>query len=863
MQIVKPRALGLSTRPVEFRKRFGLCISACLHLPFVQAERGTLWAEQSMWDFLGREMARPMIDEGVAKLTPEFLVSGHAYPPGGVPAAACAVRARVGALEKVVLVFGDRHWQGDRPSAPAPFATMPLTAARSYGGSDFAANPAGRGRMAEGAVRWLPNLELPADRVVRPDQAVVPAVFGPLDITHPQRVQWRGTYDERYLHEHAPGFAPDTDWRTFNLAPTDQWFAAPLVGDEAFTFENMHPEQPVVQGRLPGLRARAFAGYGAGAEARVREVPLRLTTLWFFPHALRCVAIFHGLAECGTDDGSDVTSLLGAVERLGEPRDDAHYLACVERRADSRLGAVHALTDDDLLPDGVETQDPDVEAAQAPFATEGLQAEAQYRRAALDVEMAREKAVAMGQDPDALGIVMPVRDTPPKGAALAPWLQARLAEAEAQQWKAVEQAVGGLELVFGLADANKVSPADLVHRGPPVYRAAGEFERLRAAGAPQLETLRPKLQAVEESQRAGYLQGAHLQPPARRRPPGQDDDVREQLRQAAARGLRCFFGADFTGADLSGLDLRGMDFTEAWLESVDLRGANVSGARFERAVLAHADLSGATAIGADFRRANLGASRWAGGVFDDADFRDATLMRARLGGSQARRARFARASMLETEWSEGGLVDWSEADMSSTTLHELGLAGVVWTGATLSGCTLTGCDLRGADLRGARMTGTTFVTCALDGARLAGVDAVGAVAVKDCSAAGTDWRGARLQRFNFGGSDLRRACFAGARLDGANLSEAWLEDADLMQAVAPGALWRRARLARANLGRANLRDGVLQHADLRGADLRASNLFGADLSRVRLDGSTRFDGALLSRARTWPRLTREQQEAGV
>jgi uncharacterized protein YjbI with pentapeptide repeats len=52
---------------------------------------------------------------------------------------------------------------------------------------------------------------------------------------------------------------------------------------------------------------------------------------------------------------------------------------------------------------------------------------------------------------------------------------------------------------------------------------------------------------------------------------------------------------------------------------------------------------------------------------------------------------------------------------------------------------------------------------------------------------------------------------------------------------------------------------MLQHADLRGVDLRRSNLFGADLSRVRLDGDVQFDDALLKRARTWPRLTAEQQ----
>ena len=112
MQVTKPQALGLSTRPVEFRKRFGLCISATLHLPFAQGEKGTLWAEQSMWNFLSREMAAPLIDEGVAKLTPEFLVHGRAYTSLDRPNA-CAVRARFAGREKTLLVFGVRSVYGE------------------------------------------------------------------------------------------------------------------------------------------------------------------------------------------------------------------------------------------------------------------------------------------------------------------------------------------------------------------------------------------------------------------------------------------------------------------------------------------------------------------------------------------------------------------------------------------------------------------------------------------------------------------------------------------------------------------------------------------------------------------------------
>jgi len=62
---------------------------------------------------------------------------------------------------------------------------------------------------------------------------------------------------------------------------------------------------------------------------------------------------------------------------------------------------------------------------------------------------------------------------------------------------------------------------------------------------------------------------------------------------------------------------------------------------------------------------------------------------------------------------------------------------------------------------------------------------------------------------------------------------------------------------------ADLRDAMLQHADLCGADLRRSNLFQADLSRVRLDGDVRLDDALLTRTRTWPRLSAAEQAQPV
>ncbi|AGU47739.1 pentapeptide repeats-containing protein [Variovorax paradoxus B4] len=863
MQILKPQALGLSTRPIEFRKRFGLSISACLHLPFAQAERGTVWAEQSMWSFLAKEMAQPLIDEGVAKLTPEFLVHGKAFPPPGQPAG-CAVRARFGTREKTLLVLGDRYWDGANPSEARPFEEMPVDWSRAYGGADFPLNPGGRGRERVEGMAWLPNIELPHDRLLRPDQAITPAGMGALDVMHPQRVQYRGTYDADYLKLHAPGFAPDADWRYFNLAPPDQWMDAPLAGDEPFSFENMHPQKRSIEGRLPGLKARVFVGYAmAAGEPKVREVPLRLTTVWFFPHAERCIAIFQGLAEVGTDDGSDVVSLLGAVERVGEPRSDAHYLEARAKRADPEMGAVYSIIDSDLLPEGIDTADPDVEAAKEPFAIDGLQAETQRYRAELDVEIAREKAIAMGQDPDALGIRMPARETVPTGDALPAYLAKQMKEAKAQQWAAVEVAVTAIEKALAMADEKKVDVAALQHRGPPLYNAERQLAEMQARAnatskAIDLGSFYPKLCRIEEAHRVGYLQSAHTQPPAFAMPQEEAQRLRAEIGRARSLGILFFAEIDLTGADLSGLDLRDMNFEGAWLESANLAGSNLSGADFSRAVLAHANLEGVIAIGTKFARANLGRARFAGGVFDESDFSETMLMHCAFADTQMRRANFAKANLLETTW---GNADWSAAKLSGQVFHKLDLSGMRWPEADLSACCFLESQLPGVDMQGATLASATFVTCNLEGARLMGAHCTGAVFVKGSSLAGADMSQADLRNFNIGAGDLRGAKLVRALLDGANLCEARLDEVDLRLASAKGALLRKASCARALLSGVNFSDAIFQSADLRGADLRRSNLFGADLSRVRLDGSTSFDGALLQRARTWPRLSPEQQAA--
>ena len=861
MQIIKPQALSLLTRPIEYRKRFGLCITGCLHVPFAQGARGALWGEQSMWNFLGKEMVMPMIDEGVSKLTPEFLVHGHAYPTAEQPNA-CAVRVKLAAKEKTILVFGDRYWDGARASKPKAFEKMPVSWDRAYGGADYTANLVGKGRVARDGVVWLPNLEMPRARILKPDQRVDPAGFGLLDVMHPQRVKYQGTYDASYLKEHSPGYAPDVDWRYFNLAPEDQWLDKPLRGDEAFSLENLHPTQPRIDGQLPGLRARVFATYSVtGGGTKLKEVPLRLTTVWFFPHADRCILLFHGLAEVETDDGSDVAGLIGAVERLDEPKPDKHYTAVMAQRADPKMGAVHSLRDSDLLPPGLSAADPDFEEAKKAFAMDGLQADVQYRRAQIDVELAREQIRATGQDPDVLGIKMPEREIVPTGDALAAYVEKQMKEANRQQWQAVEDVVTQLEKALKFADENKLDLAQLQHRGPPAYRAETHLQELRDFGKLDSQNEQPvykKLIQKDSAERLGYLQSAHKQAPADPLPAVAAAALRAEMAQAMSRGMRYFSGLDFTGADFSGLDLRGADFSGAWLESVNLAKSNISGADFSYAVLAHATMTGVVAMGSKFTGANLGRALLAGGIFDKAEFSGATLMYCAFNDTQLCSADVTAAMLHETSW---GKADWTGVIATGQTFYKLDMRGMVLAQAELSGCNFIECDLSGVDLRAANLGRATFVTCKLDGALLQWAKATGAIMVKDCTLTGANLGEAQFGGCNFGGADMTGVRLVKTILDAANLSDAKVNNSDWRLASAKGALLRKTAIRRAQLAGVNFENAVLQHADLRGSDLRSSNLFSADLSRVRLDGDVRLEGALLKRARTWPRLTPAQQAA--
>jgi hypothetical protein len=205
----------------------------------------------------------PRLEAELARFKPrcDLLVNGTAWAPGGRPAERVKVGVACGPVRKMIEVVGDRHWRQVGatvgPSAPAPFATMPLTYARAFGGVDdadpreaqplaYPSNPFGRGwhRVAnQGRIlgRPLPNLENPGEPVKVPWGSYRPAGLGIRARSVADRLRFAGTYDQRWIDEVFPFLPADFDERYHQAAPEDQQLPWPAGGEEVVLL-NLTPE---------------------------------------------------------------------------------------------------------------------------------------------------------------------------------------------------------------------------------------------------------------------------------------------------------------------------------------------------------------------------------------------------------------------------------------------------------------------------------------------------------------------------------------------------------------------------------------------------------------------------------------------
>lgn len=876
MRVIKPNCLSVLPRPVEHRGQVNFCVSVMGMLSL----RGTpfLFSDQNLWKTL--PVAAPSFAEaGILKSRSEFLVYGAAYPPpaepGAPPVTSATFGVRLGTLRKIGRAHGRRVVDGQTLVLQEPLQRAPLDGSGSYGGPAYPANPSGMGhpsaKRPDGLLE-LPRIE-PPERGWHPDpQRNEALMFGALDFTHPARMALAGTYDEAWLKTDFPGLARDGKWAIHNVAPADQQHEAAFVGDEDFHLANLHPEDPQLRGRLPGLIASIVV---QRMDDTLERVPATLRTVLFLPDQDRIVLIWQGHCRCTLDDGGDIQTVLVGAEHLARRKPTAHYAEVLRLRTESEDAMLESLRDDQLLPEdlpfeGLLPADLDLNR---PLPEDSLEARLR-RRGERHMQAARDEVASHGLDPDehAPPAKFPPAPKLPPIAQLGEFFRQieRSAEQHREQAKAmVQQQLVTLEREFVEAGMDfsvirrEISGLDSL--GPPRPNAPltlamlteeQNVARAHQVPVPQLDQMladpavRKSWQDADDAQLEIYADNAHHQAPAPASRGALAERQIQPLLERLRRGLD-LANLDLTGADLRSVDLGGVDCSGALMASCNLSGARLTGARFTGAVLAHANLSGAQAGGCDFTDANLGKADFSGADASAANFTRATLEHTRLSGAVLREARFDDAQFI------GARLDG--ADLSGSRLDECQFLEIDLSGARLDRCSLDGAVFLSAQLgatswEAAHGKAVSFVNvgCPDSGfraARLPGSRWVGKIDLSGACFDGADLSNAYFAQ----GSRLSRARFENLKADGADFSGCFLEGTAWRGARVRDGGFRRAQLIDADIAGADLMGAMLTGAVLHGAQAQRCNLYAADLARIQIDGRTRLDDVYSPKARIYPK----------
>lgn len=613
-----------------------------------------------------------------------------------------------------------------------------------------------------------------------PVVAVAPIPFGPIPESAPSRRDKMGKdYGPPYRATRAPFYSSDFDWSYFQAAPPDQWLDS-LRGDEQVTFTNLHPEARSFSKMLPGLRVRAFVKNTRGD---VREVPMRLDTLFADLTAERLYITFRGLTPVAEVDLVDVATVLVATEALTEAAlPAAHYHAAIdafERDPVDLDGNIpeHLRDLAKAVRNGEKGASPSggqspagAPAEPAPDPLSGFIAQKLGHLAASEQARLRQAIATM--------LAMPV----PQGTNLRDALAAAVRNASVPATAPPPTSVDAPRAPIGAALANVLER--LAAASKTVERtgvsAAGIAPALALAADPRIQALDPSF-------------------------------------KAAAAGPECLepgadlHGRDLRGRDLSGMDLRGANLSDALLSGAKLRGTQLEGANLSRTALDGADLSGA-----HLAKANLTLACLAAATVDDADLRGAVLDRL-----NARKAQFFRANLAGAE---GSSASFDEAVFTNAKLTDVSLREAVFDRAVLDGCDFARAQLPRCRFLNAHATKANFELATLSGASFAGADLCDARLI-EANGKGVIFSRATLDRVDFRYAMLPESHFSEAHGDGVTFRAVDLREARFYRASFPRALFIQTNLFSADLCKARL-----PHAQFAGANLYDAKLIGADIS---------------------------------
>lgn len=784
--IIKPRKLGILTK-VERRGSSATLVVSALGL-FSLLEPSDFEVDTALWPMVMEQMPQGTIfDAAMPKPCGEVLVAGFARAPGGEPVPALTLDIALGPVRKRLAVFGDRVWRqtagGPVFEAPRPFVEMPLGPERCFGGPNHPDNPLGRGddaatRVEAGEIVLLANIER-VDRLIRAaSDKPEPIRLGPIDPTHPSLRALAGTYDDRWLKHDFPGLARDADPRLFCVATPDQRIEGYFSGQEAYRLAGFSATHPVIEGSLPGLRARVFVARADG----FFELPnVLLDTVWLFPSAHKGVLVYRAACQLADIDGDDVTHIMLAYERLSEePRSGEHYAEAFRLRSDPEEKVKYLLADEALSP----LPDP---------------AALERRRLAREAwrESQRERAEKAQQ--------LMMRDTLDKAGLPASFMPSLPPAEPLPEWLPTPVEIESGELDFAaLFEGVKILSDEMEEKARRLAAqaedTAAHAQRFReSADLGEIDALLAKLELPEQPPFAGMTlpKGFEL-PPTEVDPEAALREALERFERGPGATLLAPAREGLAGALARDLDVVRPQAPATSAPPSDAAVRLPEGAArpdvAERLAKSFPGLAKPEQSLEDLL-GSLAGSELLATPAETADPKtQLSLADERLGKLELDEAMAAMRRLVPEP-------AYPLVPLPAEAARRFGEAIMAAAPRGLSRRDMAGADLAGRDFSGMDLRGAFFERCDLRGARFLGANCTGAV---------------------FAGADLREVDFGDAVLVDANLGAA---DA------------RGARFTGADLSRAQMLKGQFAEADFARARLELANFIETDLSGVSFAGA--------------------------
>ncbi|SAI34112.1 E3 ubiquitin-protein ligase SopA [Bordetella ansorpii] len=868
MKVIKPNRLSGLTRPYRFLKQDHLAITAYAMVDF--SSGFSLVDEQQLWALFGEESAQVFgaeaLDFGIPKPKPEIILNAYGFGKYAVRGRT-AVSVSVNNVRKDLWVTGDRYWSDGKPSEALPFDRIPICWRNAFGGEGYPENQHGKGFRkidVDGMpVRFLPNVEDPANPVVLEGQRYAPAGYAAIPIEYPGRNRMMGTYDEKWRINEFPGFARDIDWEYFNQSPPRQRLNYLDAGDEII-FTHLHPEKPHLATSIPALAAKAFirrARTAGQASGFLEEVPLRLTTYWAFPHLEKAILIYQGAVSIDEDDASDISHILYAAEHADAPRAPAYYEDIFHKRVDPQTSGMHAVLDAQLVDARFMRALADDEIELSPL----LRNKLVKLEKELGPGVARAKSGEASAD-SAAGIRTELDwlERTRSGKVSREALIEEMLKKQQSQRQTLSDARRDLrksrEALAGKSDdvpqsmkderaaflkESRQSLLDSVReaaerRAVPVAPGLGD----NSAAQDALRQLRLKQagQFQELLARAPGATAARRDYSGRPRALHRIFGLQQRVAEPLPEGCEGYDLHDFAaaGASYAGWDVSGLT----------LRDSRITGCDFGRARMACGDFERVVFTGCDFSSAD-----WSQAHFTQCQFIDCRL--PNVGSDKARfvDSRFVRCDLAQ--WMHFRIT------MQGCTFEQCRFVNFAYMRARLGQLAFKDCRFLRHSFIKASITGIRMESCHIDSMAFVEMKPMSDVRVLQCQASKVNIApGSTIEDFEishsaFSASSFRKVGLGAGRIVASDLShcdfsESRLREVSLEDSFFKRSLFIRTDLSRVRIANSDFSEAQMKSADLAGTQMRHVSFFSADLAMVKVDENTVQQDMLMTRSNIYP-----------